>query len=369
MRTNREKHFPSNNLSFVLLEQQRWGGHSSMRLPTSCFTLALLLSLPLAAREWTNQGGQKIEADYVSSDGSTVLLKRDGKDISYAIAKLSAADQAFIKEQMAAKPAAVAAVTGWIQDSAIAKPAFAETKLYLGNRHAKAVYQAFDKGGFPPDWTTNKKDVKAEFAYDSATAKSIVYIPATYDGTKPFGVYLHISPGDDGENRKTYAPVMDRLNLIYISPKGTSNDQPMLRRVKLAIDALSAVQAQYRTDPKRICVGGYSGGGHMAMLTHAMFPETFMGSVSHAAQSYLPKPGSCGHFPGLEARDLKSGALKDHKWCVISGDKDQNYAEIKTTSKEWEANRMDYKFFDVPGMAHSNAEPDQLETALKWIGL
>jgi hypothetical protein len=30
---------------------------------------------------------------------------------------------------------------------------------------------------------------------------------------------------------------------------------------------------------------------------------------------------------------------------------------------------MNYKFFDVPGMAHSNAEPDRLEAALKWIGL
>jgi predicted esterase len=343
-----------------------------MYLPTPCFTLVLLLSLPLAAREWTNQGGQKIEADFVSCDGTTVVMKRDGKDISYAIVKLSAADQAFIKEQMAAKPAATTpakAVTGWLRDFAIAKPAFAEAKLYLASRNAKAVYQAFAKGDFPPEWSTNKKDVKNEFAYDVATAKTIVYVPATYDGSKPFGVYLHVSAGDDGENMESYAPVMDRLNLIYISPKGTSNDQPMLRRIKLAIDALSAVRAQYKTDPKRIGVGGYSGGGHIAMLTHAMFPETFMGSVSHAAQSYLPKPGSCGHFPGLEARDLKSGVLKEHKWCVISGDKDQNYNEIKTTSKDWESNRMNYKFFDVPGMAHSNAESDRLEAALKWIGL
>jgi len=340
-----------------------------MHLHTSCFALALLQSLPLTAREWTNQDGQKIEADYVSSTASSVVLKLNGKDISYAIAKLSATDQAFIKEQAAAKPAAAAAATGWIRDFPIPKPAFAETKLYLVHRNAKSVYQAMAKGEFPPDWATNKKDAKAEFAYDSATAKTVVYVPAAYDGTKAFGVYLHMSPGDDGENMDSYAPVMDRLNLIYISPKGTSNDQPMLRRIKLGIDALSAVRAQYKTDPKRLCVGGYSGGGHMGMLIHAMFPDIFMGSVSHAAQSYLPQPGSCGHFPGLELRDLKSGVLKDHKWCVISGDKDQNYAEIQKTSKLWEADRMNYKFINVPGMAHSNAEPEHLEAALKWLGL
>jgi hypothetical protein len=105
------------------------------------------------------------------------------------------------------------------------------------------------------------------------------------------------------------------------------------------------------------------------MLSHAMFPDIFMGSVSHAAQSYLPAANSCGHFPGLETRDFKSGIIKDHKWCVISGSKDFNYAEILETSKQWSVNRMNYQFIDVPDMAHSNAPPEYLEEALKWLGL
>ena len=83
----------------------------------------------------------------------------------------------------------------------------------MSHPNTKAVYQAFAKGEFSPTWTTNKKDVQTEFAYDAATAKTIVYVPASYDGTKPFGVYLHVSPGNDGENGIGYAPVMDRLNL------------------------------------------------------------------------------------------------------------------------------------------------------------
>jgi hypothetical protein len=77
---------------------------------------------------------------------------------------------------------------------------------------------------------------------------------------------------------------------------------------------------------------------------------------------------------GCDGLDIGSCTCSRHAspwfcWCVISGDKDQNYAEIKTSSKYWEANRLNYKFFDVPGMAHSNADPAQLEAALKWIGL
>ncbi len=157
--------------------------------------------------------------------------------------------------------------------------------------------------------------------------------------------------------------------MIYVSPKGTANHQPMLRRVKLAVDALASVQATWKTDPKRTVVGGLSGGGHMAMLTHAMFPEMFVASVSHAAQSYLPQDGTCGHFPGLDVSDLKSRNLKGHKWCVISGDKDFNYQEILTSSTPWDSNRIDYRFFDIPSMGHVNAAPDKLEEALKWIGM
>lgn len=329
--------------------------------------IGVVFAAGASAREWTNQSGLKIEAEYVSCDGTTVVLDRGGKKIEYALAKLSAADREFIKQQMATPPAAAAA-TGWMHDFPVT-PAFSEQKQYLSGRNARAVYQAFDKGQFPSEWSTNKKDAKAEFTYDVKSAKARVYVPAAYDGSKPLGVYLHVSPGDDGENLEEYAAVMDRHSLIYISPCGTSNDQPMLRRVKLAVDALASVRAKYKVDSKRVCVGGYSGGGHMSMLIHAMYPDLFMASVSHAAQSYLPGPGTCGHFPGLDAAALKSGPLREQKWCVISGDKDQNYKEILETSKQWEKGRYQYRFIDVPGMGHSNAPPEKFEEALKWIGL
>jgi predicted esterase len=154
--------------------------------------------------------------------------------------------------------------------------------------------------------------------------------------------------------------------MIYISPKGTSNNQPMLRRVKLAVDALATVKERWKIDENRVCVGGLSGGGHIAMMTHAMFPQWFGASISHAAQSYLPQNGSAGHFPGLEARDITGKDCKDHRWVVISGDKDYNYQEILKTSEQWKSTRADYKFFDVPGMGHTNAPPENFAEALTW---
>lgn len=318
------------------------------------------------AREWTNDQGRTIEADYASSDGKSVVLNVRGKQMTYQLDRPSSQDRAFVDEQLKESAAAQTAQTGWIRDFPV-QPAFAETKDYLESRNAKAAYKAFDTGDLPDSGKDRSKgDAQKEFAYENGTA--LVYVPASDDGTKTYGVYVHISPGDGGENYTACAPVMDRLEMIYVSPKGTSNNQPMLRRVKLAVDALDSLKRKWKTDPTRTCVGGYSGGGHMCMLTHAMFPGMFVASVSHAAQSYLPLHSS-GHFPGLSLADFISRDFKDHKWCVISGDKDRNYQEILKTTKDWEQSRLDYQLFDVPGMVHRNAEPEKLEEALKWSGM
>jgi predicted esterase len=361
----------------IMLSTEKHASHDFLNrnLPMNSNTLlitAVLLAvshLPLSAREWINDAGQKIEADFISADANTVTLRRNGKEIIYPLNKLSQADRDFIKLQP--KPPAPAAAggakTGWNAAFPI-KAAHADPKAYLAHGNAKAVYRAFDAGNHSPEWTTNKKNAALEFSYDESKA-AIVYVPASYDGSKPYGIYLHVSPANAGARIAEYAPVMDRLNLIYVSPNGTSNNEAMLRRVKISVDAVQSVMATHRIDSRRVCAGGVSGGGHMAMMIHSMFPGLFMGSVSHAAQSYLPKDGASGHFPGLEANDLKSGDLRNHKWCVISGNKDYNYPEILKTSKDWQDKHMNYKFFDIPDMGHTNAPAASLEEALKWLGM
>lgn len=343
------------------------------------FFAALFLSTAFTAhgREWIGERGVKFVADYVSCDGTNVTMTspnpaRPGAPARYVypLARLSAADREFVAAEM--QKAAAAIRKGLILDFPV-KPWHPVTTDYFKQPHAKKIFDSFDKGKSPNTWKQNVGTGKEQFEYDGASAQTIVYVPPTYDGLKPFGVYVHISPGDGGDKGAAYQSIMDRLNLIYISPKGTSNDRPMLRRVHLAVDALESVRKEWKLDPKRCVVGGLSGGGHMAMLSQATFPELFIGAVSHAAQSYLPSfpPAyyNCGHFPGLLGTDFTTGALKGRKWVVVSGDKDKNYQEILTTTKQWEAHKLAYRFINVSGMAHSNAQPEQFEEALKWLGL
>lgn len=339
---------------------------------TSCIALGISSLSSLAmARVWTNTSGRTIEADYISSDESSVVIKAAGKEYTYQLNQLSEADREFVRSQQTttsdSTPSPNAPPSGWTSNFPI-KPAFPDTKGYFASRNFKSVYKMFDDGEAPSVWgPVQKGQSEKEFTLEPGV-QGVLYVPKGYDGSTAYGIYCHINSGDQGVRATDYAEVMERLKMIYVSPAGTSNQRPMLRRIRLALDATATVRSTFKIDPKRIVVGGISGGGHMAMYTHACFPDVFVGAVSHAAQSYLPT-ATVGHFPGIELSAFKSGNLKGHHWCVISGNKDQNYQEILKTSEEWKQNRLNYRFFDVPGMAHVNAKAADLETALRWMGM
>ncbi|HEY1122370.1 MAG TPA: SHD1 domain-containing protein, partial [Haloferula sp.] len=66
------------------------------------FVAALTVLASLDARTWTDIQGRKIEAEYVSSTDTDVTLKlASGKDATLPLTKLSAEDQAFIKDAAA----------------------------------------------------------------------------------------------------------------------------------------------------------------------------------------------------------------------------------------------------------------------------
>ena len=70
-----------------------------------------LIACSLHAREWTSSDGRKLQADFVSATATHVTLKIAGKDTPVPLNRLSAADQAFVKEQ-ASKPVAAKPVEG-----------------------------------------------------------------------------------------------------------------------------------------------------------------------------------------------------------------------------------------------------------------
>ncbi len=71
-----------------------------------CF--ALIASYPLQARTWKEaQSGRTLEGEFVQvRDGAVVVRLANGSSVQLPLARLSEGDQAFVKEQAEAKPAA-----------------------------------------------------------------------------------------------------------------------------------------------------------------------------------------------------------------------------------------------------------------------
>jgi len=339
--------------------------------PNIGFMLAALLSLCpgglASARPWTNTEGKTIEAEYISHTATAVVLSINGKQVTYATDKLSQADRDYL-EGLNAAPAAPSGpvVKGSREGLKFTTRLFPTTEEYFKDRDRKSVLKAFENGAFD-----NAKYVKPEewFIRNEEKDTYRLHVPPSYDGTKPFGLLLYVNSGDPGHIPPQWLPLLDEMKLIAVAAENVGNPHPMMRRVQCSMDALANVEKEYRIDPARRVVTGISGGGHMAMLTAAMYPDYFIGAISHAAQSYLPDARGFGHFPGLELSDFKSKERKKLKWMVISGDKDQNYQTIIQTSKEWDAANLTYRFLDVPGMGHVPAAAAPMKEALVWIGL
>jgi len=80
-------------------------------LPLSCLLFSLVTA---SARDWTNASGKTIQADLVEVKGTAtaqivVLKTAGGQTYNVSVNQLSAADQAFLKEQAAAGKPSIAA--------------------------------------------------------------------------------------------------------------------------------------------------------------------------------------------------------------------------------------------------------------------
>jgi|UniRef100_UPI0037834EB8 uncharacterized protein (TIGR03067 family) len=73
-------------------------------MKTTLLLVSLLLGSTLQARTWTEaSSGRSVEADFVRVDGETVVMRMsNGATTQFPIARLSAADQEFIKQQAGA---------------------------------------------------------------------------------------------------------------------------------------------------------------------------------------------------------------------------------------------------------------------------
>ena len=91
-------------------------------------SLALITSMTVAAREWTNSEGKVIEAEFLSLEEDIIVLSMKGKEFRVPANKLSEADRAYAQEETERR----------------AKKAAEEARKFMGQELPKGELITFD---------------------------------------------------------------------------------------------------------------------------------------------------------------------------------------------------------------------------------
>ena len=107
-----------------------------------------------------------------------------------------------------------------------------------------------------------------------------VYVPEDYDGSKPYGVLVWVAPWDVLGIPSGWQRSLKEHHLIYVAAGNSGNDQSVpMRRVPLALTGLVNIEARYKTDPARLYIAGFSGGGITASVMAAAYADVFTGGM------------------------------------------------------------------------------------------
>jgi len=89
-----------------------------------------------------------------------------------------------------------------------------------------------------------------------------VYVPPSYDGTKPYGVMVYIT--SDASTGVVLQTASDNKNIIWISPRNVGNGANSTNRYGAALLALYRAKELFNIDSRRVYTSGKSGGARTA---------------------------------------------------------------------------------------------------------
>lgn len=203
-----------------------------------------------------------------------------------------------------------------------------------------------------------------------------VVVPETYDGERPFGLLVWVSPIATGGAPQKWLQTLEKENLIWIGANHSENERGVGIRFGLALDAVHNLRKLYNIDDSRIYVAGFSGGGKCASMLGMIYPEVFQGAIAMGGVGFyrtIPVPDKKNMVypntfdrPPTRMYDL---ARKRGRMVLLIGDQDFNYVPVKTTFEQ--GFLVDgfarVTLLEVPGLPHELADESWLEKSVRAL--
>jgi predicted esterase len=114
---------------------------------------------------------------------------------------------------------------------------------------------------------------------------------------EPHGLFVFISPRDQGNMPDNWQATLEKHRLIWVGPNEAGNQVSTLWRVAVALESVDLATQRYTIDQDRIFISGHSGGARVASTVALFHPDRFAGGIYFAGVNwYEPTPIREGRF-------------------------------------------------------------------------
>lgn len=230
-----------------------------------------------------------------------------------------------------------------------------------------------------PNLTPNRLSSHLAYNLDPTKERYLVHVPASYSGKDSYGVIVFIDAGDEINSLPAgWETGLDIRKYIFVAAQNSGNDQARARRLGLAVLGALEIAKQYRVDPNRVFVAGFSGGARMAGMLGFYQSDLFRGTIQNCgADFYRSVPivlatsqvDTAGRPYGLlEASQEDVVAAKQVRFALVTGSGDFRRGNILDIFHGgFEPDGFQTKLFDVPGMGHDICDVRTLIRILDFL--
>ncbi len=202
-----------------------------------------------------------------------------------------------------------------------------------------------------------KDALKLPADYDSRQQRFQLFVPRTYKADRAWPLILFISPGDAPMGWRYWQKPCEQDGYLYCEAYGAGNSCPAGKRIRIVLDVFDQVRRDYRLDPDRTYVTGFSGGGRMACTIGYNLPEFVGGIIPVCGTNPLPSLDYLRH----RVQDRLSVAL-------VTGETDFNRAENEKYMAPFLVDlSVRSRLWVVPKLGHGVPGDAVLSEVLRWL--
>lgn len=200
-----------------------------------------------------------------------------------------------------------------------------------------------------------------------------VVVPEDYSTNSTWGLLVWISPSNGLQLPKSWFPELAKKHMLLVTAVNSGNDRPAIDRCWLALNAACNMSRNYRIDPKRIVVGGFSGGGRIASILGVCYADLFAGGLCVCGVDFYDnvKAESTGFYAGTYKPDpiVLLRAKRLGRFVLLTGEHDLNRENTRSTAENgFKSHGFSHVLYlEIPGMKHAIPDAPVLSRALDFL--